>query len=165
MTTRLVLTGHDGAGQAVFTGDADVEEVLLAPGLTGLTVLDSRESAAGPGATATDGPSPFLPGPDGIRFAKLTFFAPGEARSDGVVLADLAARMADGGGFGMHRTPTVDFIVVLSGEIVIELDDRAERRLVAGDTLVQNGTRHGWRNRTDQPATIALVMVGVASRD
>ena len=52
---------------------------------------------------------------------------------------------------GMHTTDTVDFEVVLSGEVVLELDDGAEVTLKQGDTVVQNGTRHAWHNRGRRP--------------
>jgi len=61
---------------------------------------------------------------------------------------------------GMHTTLTVDFEVVLSGEIVLELDDGAEVTLKTGDTVVQNGTRHAWHNRGDVPAVIAVGIIG-----
>ena len=49
---------------------------------------------------------------------------------------------------------------MISGEIVLELDDGAEVTLRPGDTVVQNGTRHAWRNRTDKPAVLVVVLVG-----
>jgi quercetin dioxygenase-like cupin family protein len=61
---------------------------------------------------------------------------------------------------GMHTTATVDFEVVLSGEVVLELDDGTEVVLRTGDTVVQNGTRHRWSNRSDAPATLAVFIVG-----
>jgi glutaryl-CoA dehydrogenase len=54
--------------------------------------------------------------------------------------------------------------IVLQGEIVLELDDGHRTHLAAGDIVIQNGTRHGWRNRSDRPATMAFVLVG-AERD
>jgi quercetin dioxygenase-like cupin family protein len=61
---------------------------------------------------------------------------------------------------GMHTTDTIDFEVVLSGELILELDDGAETVLRPGDTVVQNGTRHRWGNRGTEPAVVALFMVG-----
>jgi quercetin dioxygenase-like cupin family protein len=61
---------------------------------------------------------------------------------------------------GMHTTDTVDFEVVISGEIILELDDGAEKVLRAGDTNIQNGTRHRWHNRGSEPAVIATFIVG-----
>lgn len=58
----------------------------------------------------------------------------------------------------MHRTNTVDFIVVLSGEIWLVLDDD-EVCLRAGDTAVQRGTNHAWSNRGNSPCLMAIVLV------
>jgi mannose-6-phosphate isomerase-like protein (cupin superfamily) len=63
---------------------------------------------------------------------------------------------------GMHMTDTVDFVVVLSGEAVLELDDGAEVTVRAGDCIVQNGTRHRWHNRTKTPCVTAVALVGAA---
>lgn len=60
---------------------------------------------------------------------------------------------------GFHTTPTVDCGVVVSGEIVLDLGS-ATTVLRQGDTIVQNGTRHAWRNLTGQPATVFFVLIG-----
>jgi quercetin dioxygenase-like cupin family protein len=60
----------------------------------------------------------------------------------------------------MHTTHTVDFEVVLSGEVWLELDDGAEVCLKQGDTVVQNGTRHRWINKGTEPAVLAVGIVG-----
>lgn len=60
----------------------------------------------------------------------------------------------------MHRTATVDYGIVLDGEIWLEVDGGEERLLTAGDTIVQLGGRHGWRNKSDRPATLAFVLTG-----
>ena len=61
---------------------------------------------------------------------------------------------------GMHTTDTVDFEVVLAGTVVLELDDGAEVTLQPGDTVVQNGTRHRWRNPGSEPARLAVFICG-----
>jgi mannose-6-phosphate isomerase-like protein (cupin superfamily) len=61
---------------------------------------------------------------------------------------------------GMHTTDTVDFDYVVSGEVYLELDDGAEVLLKPGDCVVQNGTRHRWNNRGDEPCVIAVCIVG-----
>ena len=61
---------------------------------------------------------------------------------------------------GMHTTDTIDFEVILSGEVWLELDDGEEVHLKEGDTFVQNGTRHRWFNRGTVPAKIAVVLIG-----
>lgn len=59
---------------------------------------------------------------------------------------------------GMHRTKTIDYAIVLSGEIYAVLD-QGEVLLKAGDALVQRGTSHAWSNRSDRPARIAFVLI------
>ena len=54
----------------------------------------------------------------------------------------------------MHTTDTIDFEYVLSGEIALELDDGAEVVLHPGDTVVQNGTRHRWHNRSSERGSL-----------
>ena len=61
---------------------------------------------------------------------------------------------------GMHATDTVDFEYIISGEVWLELDDGVEVHLRAGDTLVQNGTRHAWHNRGTEPCRLLVILVG-----
>ncbi|MGW2288712.1 cupin domain-containing protein [Streptomyces phaeochromogenes] len=58
---------------------------------------------------------------------------------------------------GTHTTPTVDYGIVLAGEVVLELDDGHCTPLSAGDIVFQNGTRHAWRSLGEGPATMAFV--------
>lgn len=64
--------------------------------------------------------------------------------------------------FGMHTTDSIDYGIVLDGELWLELDNGAVRQLKRGDIVIQNGTRHAWRNRSDAPATMAFVLVSAA---
>jgi mannose-6-phosphate isomerase-like protein (cupin superfamily) len=59
---------------------------------------------------------------------------------------------------GMHRTKTIDYAVVVSGEIDLLLDD-TDVHLKAGDVVVQRGTNHAWANRGDQPCKIAFILI------
>jgi len=61
---------------------------------------------------------------------------------------------------GMHRSDTIDFEYVLTGEVWLELDDGQEVHLRAGDTVVQNGTRHAWRNKSREPCRVVFFLVG-----
>jgi len=63
---------------------------------------------------------------------------------------------------GMHKTKTLDYAIVLAGEIYAVLDEE-EVLLKAGDVLVQRGTNHAWSNRTDKPALIAFVLIDAAT--
>jgi len=61
----------------------------------------------------------------------------------------------------MHRTDTIDYGVLVRGELWLELDDGREQLLRAGDCFVQNGTRHAWHNRGTVPAVICVAMLGI----
>jgi hypothetical protein len=63
-------------------------------------------------------------------------------------------------GSQMHVTQTVDYAILLDGELWLELDDGETLHLDAGDIVVQQATRHGWRNKGESPATILFVMLG-----
>lgn len=60
---------------------------------------------------------------------------------------------------GFHTTSTVDYDVVLDGEVWLQLSD-SEVHLSAGDVVIQHGTRHAWRNKSDRPATLLAVLIG-----
>jgi uncharacterized cupin superfamily protein len=62
---------------------------------------------------------------------------------------------------GMHRTPTIDYVVIIEGELWLELDDGQERLVRSGDVVIQNGTRHAWRNKSDKVAKAAVFMQGL----
>lgn len=59
---------------------------------------------------------------------------------------------------GMHTTATIDYGIVLSGEIDLELDE-GEVHLRAGDIVIQRATRHAWRNRSEKPCTMAFILI------
>jgi quercetin dioxygenase-like cupin family protein len=60
----------------------------------------------------------------------------------------------------MHKTNTLDYAVVYLGEICLELDDAKTTHLKRGDVVVQNGTRHAWRNKATTPVTMLFVLNG-----
>lgn len=59
----------------------------------------------------------------------------------------------------MHRTETIDYIIVLDGEIEMELDDGEYVTIRAGDVMIQRGTYHAWRNVSDKPCRMAFVLI------
>jgi mannose-6-phosphate isomerase-like protein (cupin superfamily) len=102
------------------------------------------------------------PPPRGTIFRVVDFPPEGGARSREAVLKEMG--VADHGGArhpGMHRTKSVDYAVVLEGEIDMLLDD-SEVHLEAGDVLVQQGTNHAWVNRGSAPCRIAFVLIDAA---
>ena len=64
---------------------------------------------------------------------------------------------------GMHTTPTIDYAIVLDGEIWLELDGARITHLRQHDVVIQNGTRHAWRNKSERSATLAFVLIGARS--
>ena len=102
------------------------------------------------------------PPPNGTIFRVVDFPPESGTRSREAVLKEMG--VADHGGArhpGMHRTPSVDYAVVLEGEIDMLLDD-SEVHLNAGDVLVQQGTNHAWVNRGTAPCRIAFVLIDAA---
>jgi mannose-6-phosphate isomerase-like protein (cupin superfamily) len=157
MQVRRVITGHDAEGRAVFVRDEQVDAIPV-PGLGELAFLWSAdEPATYPNAGTNPATPGIFPPVGGIRFTMATYSPEFE-----VVAPDATPEMhvEDGDKPGMHRTDTTDFGVLLSGNLVVEVDDGAELLLSPGDVLVQNGTRHRWRVVGDLPATMAAFIIG-----
>jgi mannose-6-phosphate isomerase-like protein (cupin superfamily) len=169
---RRVVTGHDESGRSVFASDEEVEPrtAELFAGWEFHTLWGGDRAPAFPDDGAEPGWSSYFPGVDGFRFSLSTIPPEGSAPPDDL---DIAAAEAEAERVlpgmlavlepddpGMHTTDTIDFEVILSGELILELDDGAERRLRAGDTVVQNGTRHRWRNPGPEPCVMAVFMLG-----
>ena len=100
-----------------------------------------------------------------VRFPPDTIFA--DPRFDGAGYGAEAAEHLPGlidafepDGSGFHTTNSIDYDVVLDGEIWLELDDGAQTCLKQGDVVVQGGTRHAWRNRSDRDVTMLFVLIG-----
>jgi quercetin dioxygenase-like cupin family protein len=174
MDIRRVVTGHDASGKSVFVSDDAVapREPVLLPGSAFTLLWGGDEAPRFP----DDGSMPdwhsYFPPVGGFRFSIFTLPAgTAEARTDQLsaeeAVADaeeklpgLLAYMERGDDAGMHTTDTIDFEVVLEGTVILELDDGAEVTLNPGDTVVQNGTRHRWKNPGDTPARLALFVCG-----
>ena len=118
------------------------------------------------GPDPTLGPLHLAPPPGGTRIRIVDI--PPDTVQDAVSRDDVAAAFAllgapdahgaDGPHALMHRTETVDYGIVLSGELWLVVDE-GETRLGPGDVVVQRGTSHAWSNRTDDTARIAFVLV------
>jgi mannose-6-phosphate isomerase-like protein (cupin superfamily) len=169
---RRVATGHDHSSKAVFASDEEVDPVVLRmmPGTEFHLLWGGDEAPSFPDAGSASPAASYFPPGGGYGFGLVTLPPAGtQAPADldlGEALAeverDLPGMLAhmEPGDPGMHTTDTIDFEVILAGELVLELDDGAETVLRPGDTVVQNGTRHRWHNRGSQPATFAVFMTG-----
>jgi quercetin dioxygenase-like cupin family protein len=157
---RLVVTGHAADGVAVFVSDRLVADVQLAGSAVRVKFLWARDDVA---SFPDDGAQPqnlrLLPPPGGCRFSTLTIAA-GASGEYHAFVTQVMGELADSGQPGFHRTPSLDCIVVLDGELTLEVDHNEERVLRRGDAAVLNGVRHRWHNRGGGDATLATVMIG-----
>jgi len=166
---RRVVTGHDARGKSVIVSDGPSPHVLLIPGrtdfgLTNLWVTDASPGSNEDNADAAARPVVLVP-PAGGTIFRVVEFPPDKAAADfdrkaafGSMGADHAMDPDASRHPGMHKTATVDYAIVLSGEIWALMDE-GEARLEAGDCLVQRGTNHAWSNRSDQPCLVAFILV------
>jgi mannose-6-phosphate isomerase-like protein (cupin superfamily) len=172
-TVRRVVTGHDENGRSVFISDGPAPSVYVPDGnpnvsLTDLWISDSMPASnEGVADPTTAQPFQLLPPSNGtvIRILEL----PPDAERDFSRNEEYFEGMGGGDNLikgskrhpGMHRTDTVDYIVILSGEIWALMDDD-EVLLRPGDCLVQRGTNHAWSNRGSEPCRFLAVLVDAA---
>jgi len=166
---RRIVTGHDARGRSVIVSDGPSPHVLTLPGrtdfaLTNLWVTDSAPASNAGNADAAARPVVLEPPHRGAIF-RVVEFPPDQAAGSFDRKAAFAAMGADHAMHpsasrhpGMHKTDTVDFALVLSGEIWALMDE-GETLMRAGDTLVQRGTNHAWSNRSDRPSLVAFILI------
>ncbi len=141
---RRVVTSEDAAGKAVLLADGEptnsfelggtrVSRLWEIPGLPARIPLSGDAGATAGNAYRPD-------------FTGTSFYVceiPGGARAPKIAL---------------HRVPTVDYMAILSGRLVYQIDER-EIELGPGDTIVQGGTNHTWINRWEEPCMLLFVVV------
>lgn len=141
---RRIITGHDAAGVAKVLRDEPATNAKFPqPGQvsTLMWCTDSAPATIPPGEQPEDMGARKLgtaPPVHGTRFAVIDF-PPGNQPH-------------------MHRTETVDYVIVMDGEIDMDLDETSVK-LKAGDIMIQRGTNHAWVNRSDKRARVAFVLV------
>jgi quercetin dioxygenase-like cupin family protein len=140
VNVRRVVTGHDANGRAKVA----IDEVSK-------NVISSRPGASACVIWTTEG----FP-VDNTGDADTSTRKVGTTLANGCVFR--VVEFAPGVSPRNHRTDSIDFAVVMSGEIDMQLDD-SEVHLKAGDVLVQRGTIHNWVNRGREPCQIAFVLV------
>lgn len=174
-TARVIVTtiGDDDTSdyyersvEALTEYDADQN-----PLFTGSLLWGTSEGigTVGPGQNPEPETEPFYPPVGGVRFVFFTFLPKSEGSGDieryrvedtesesempGLAEAFSADRP------GMHITDSIDFVHIISGEMVLELD-RREVLVKKGDTIIMRGAWHNWRNESSEPCTVASVLVG-----
>jgi quercetin dioxygenase-like cupin family protein len=176
MKVRRVVTGHTPDGKAIVASDTKVDALTykLLPGYENYRIWDADETPTFPDDGTPHSAPAYFPPVGGFRFGLFTIPPQSVARPENLdmeaalqefeeKLPGMFALLEPGTG-GMHTTDTIDFEYVISGEVWLELDDGMEVHLQAGDTVVQNGTRHAWRNRGSEPCRMVLCMVGAHRR-
>jgi hypothetical protein len=166
---RRVVTGHNAAGKSIFLIDEAAPAVIRRG--TGATVAtDIWETRSTPASNVgDDDPTmdhPFhLPPPKNGTLFRMVEYPPDaervaalrdvthDASSEGYT-RDLSNKRHP----GFHKTASIDYAIVLSGEIYALMDE-GELLLKTGDVLIQKGTNHAWSNRSAEPCIVAFVLI------
>lgn len=149
LNVRRIVTGHDGRGRAIVASDETVAgtSAPARPHISRVEIwstdtmpVDNSEGAAGDAQRA--------------GFVRRYNYV-GTGQGTVVRITEFAA----GAPKFMHRTETVDYAILLSGECDLELDDGATVHMKPGDIVVQRGTMHAWVNNGSLPAVFAFVLI------
>lgn len=153
---RRVVTGLDGQGRSAFISDGQTpcQFDATAIGVAGGLLWETNQMPASNlgNADAADRSFPKRIAPENGTAFYVFEYAPGAGR---------AAPRDDGTkepGSGMHSTATIDYIVVISGEMTL-LTQTGETVLRAGDTVVDRGVKHAWENRGSEPVVMASITI------
>ncbi len=142
---RRIVTGHNADGRSVVSDDGRLQnQRALRPGHESFVVW-STETVPVDSSDAADGADRVVGRslPEGTVF-RITTYEPGVESAP-------------------HQTDSIDYAVVIAGEIDMVLDEQTVH-VQAGDVVVQRGTRHDWRNNGSQPCVIAFCLVGATPR-
>src|SRR6201981_4099946 len=147
MKLRRIVTGHNAAGQAVIKTDEQIAAVpRIGAGISGAEIWSTDQMPIDTPAAADAAQrvgfvkhNNYVGDGGGTTF-RINEWAPGHARFT-------------------HRTETMDYAIVLSGEIGLELDSGEVVHLKPGDVVVQRGTMHTWVNRGSVPAVTAFILI------
>lgn len=138
---RRVVTGHDEEGRAIIRSDERFPTEDIALGVASFALLWTTATVPVDNNDETDGRD---------RDAALTLHGGSVIR-----IVD----MLPGGASPMHRSNSIDYGIILSGQVELEVDDGAKTLLGPGDIVVQRGTLHLWRNLSESmPCRIVFVL-------
>lgn len=173
---RRVVTGHDAHGRAIIQEDGAVARVQQVGGEIGPMFHEVWNTRATPAPIDAASGEPaeqgivLAPPANGTRIRILDIppegdgirnMTPEEAQAHFAEIGAGHASNADRAGAKhalMHRTQTIDYGIVLEGELVLIMDE-GETVVRAGDIVVQRGTNHGWANRSDANCRIVFVLI------
>jgi mannose-6-phosphate isomerase-like protein (cupin superfamily) len=165
------VTGVNPEGKSVVVSDGPPPRSVTLELAGGTKMTDVWHLGSAPESPADGGDldrnSNLVPPPGGTHWRMVEIPPDSAAPADvdiNALIAEVNEKVpdfvahADVSRLGMHQTETIDFGVVLSGEIWLELDE-GEVHLKPGDCVVQRGTMHAWRNRTDRPCVMSFVLI------
>lgn len=167
---RRLVTGHDANGKSNFLMDGDAPNIVVLEKMGGLKVTELWETFDAPADNRgtkdnADRALHLEPAARGTIF-RIVDFPPDAVWKTGANGAAAFAELQAGHAAdisssdpGMHKTASVDYALVLEGEIWAVMDT-AERLMKTGDVLIQRGTNHSWANRTDQNSRVMFVLCG-----
>lgn len=141
LPVQRVVTGHDEHGRAVFKSEDLTPTKMIPSGDASFLLIWTTATVPADNNDETDGRH---------REAGLTL-------DGGSVIR--VVDMLPGKESPMHRTNSIDYGIVLEGEVELELDDGAKRTIGQGGIIIQRGTNHLWRNTSDKPCRIAFVLI------
>lgn len=169
-----VVTGHDPAGKAIVSTNGPLPTVIELAAIPGTVFHEVWSTQGSPapvnnGADPSTGPLTLPPPAQGtrIRFVDIPpdteeFLAHGAGRMKDAFsqIGDVAASTvkADSPHPLMHRTESVDYGIVIEGELTLVLDD-SEVNLRPGSVVIQRGTNHAWANRSGKPCRMLFILV------
>ena len=177
---KRVVTAIGPDGRSHIVSDSAPGRVMRLAKLPGLEfaeiwATDETPDLSTPGVDILESMESLVPGETGTRFRIVTLppdreIAQALSRPEDAweILTEFrhkAPGIATAGELNdpaMHATTTLDYGVILSGEVTLEMDSGELIEMLAGDCIVQQGAKHAWRNLSDSPCVIAFVMIGVA---
>jgi mannose-6-phosphate isomerase-like protein (cupin superfamily) len=172
---RRVVTGHDADGRAVILSDSPPNRVRQVGGPGGPTFFEVWNTRETPAVIDRQSVEPeesslvLAPPKGGTRIRVIEFPPEGDAVRR-LTAAEAAEKFSEMGGSEaarsradaphplMHRTQTLDYGIVLEGELTLVVD-RGETTVRAGDIIIQRGTNHAWANRSDKICRVAFVLI------
>jgi hypothetical protein len=166
---RRVVTGHDQDGKSTFLIDGIAPNIKEMESMPGLALTDLWETTGAPASNAGDADAAARPvrlePPKNGTILRIVEFPPDAAWRNNADAKKAFESIGAGGAKDagsadpmMHKTETVDYIIVIKGEIWAIME-KGETLLKPGDVLVQRGTNHSWSVRGDEPCIIAAVLV------
>jgi mannose-6-phosphate isomerase-like protein (cupin superfamily) len=176
---RRVVTGHNAQGKSFLHMDGlapNIKEMATIPGLALTDLWETRQAPDSNAGTRDNADRPVrLEPPPGGSILRIVEFPPDkvwrstvDAKTSFESIGAGHAKDASNADAMMHTTATVDYIIVLKGEIYAVME-QGETLLKPGDVLIQRGTNHSWSVRGDEPCVIAAILIsakplGLAAR-